>query len=237
MNNGYYNSNEQSQKGQESRVRGYGMGRGNVMGAASPHAHLPNVEKPQQVSVYQQPGVTSSHRMHFAQAPLQQRRQRSAGFWVAIVVALICIVLAIILVSRFFDLGISKRAGESGQLEGKTEAEIQAELDRQVEDGMFNISIASNIQFDTGTSEGELRIENVPNNPYLMQVTITRDDTGQQIYQTDLIEPNHHIQRDTLDVDLDPGIYECTATFAACSPETEELVGQAAAKVTIQVLG
>ena len=165
------------------------------------------------------------------------RRRRGPGFWAAVIFALLCLILAGTLAFMLFSAGPSKRSGESGQLEGKTEAEVQAELDRTVAEGMFNISIASVIQFDTGTSEGEMRIENVPGNPYLMQVSITRDDTKEQIYATDLIEPDHHIQRDALDVDLEPGTYECTATFAACDPETEEQVGQAAAKVVVQVLG
>ena len=52
-----------------------------------------------------------------------------------------------------------------------------------------------------------------------------------------IIEQNHHIQSDVLDADLDPGTYECIARFHALDPDTEEEVGQAAAAMTIKVLG
>lgn len=133
--------------------------------------------------------------------------------------------------------GLLDPTARDGQAPYKTAEEMQAELDRVVEEGMFNISIASVVSFPTGTSEGELRIENVPGNRYLMRVEITRDDTGDTIYTTDFIEPNHHIQRDALDVALPAGDYPSTAVFYAYDPDTEELVGQAAAKVDIKIEG
>ena len=68
-----------------------------------------------------------------------------------------------------------------------------------------------------------------------MRVTLLRNDTGEQLYQTDVIEPDHHIQRDALDAALPQGSYECTALFEALDPESEEQVGQAAAIVTVNV--
>ena len=123
-----------------------------------------------------------------------------------------------------------------GQLEGKSPEELQAELDRVVKEGMFNISIATFVEFADGTSEGELRIENVPRNHYLMKVVVSRDDTGEAVYTSGLIEPNHHIQKAKLDVPLEAGTYPCTAVFYAYDAQTEELVGQAAAKLSIAVL-
>lgn len=167
--------------------------------------------------------------------PVQVKRKRGKGFWIALVIGVICLAAAGVLAFVLLQGGPSARSGTKGQLEGKTEAEIQAELDRIVEEGMFNISIASVVQFADGTSEGELRIENVPGNRYLMKVDITRDDTGETVYTSDMIEPDYHIQRDTLDVDLPAGTYPCTAVFTAYDPETESEVGKAAAQITLQV--
>lgn len=122
-----------------------------------------------------------------------------------------------------------------GQLEGKTPEEIQAELNRVVDEGMFNISIAEVLSFPDGTSEGDVRIENVPNNRYLMDVTVTLDETGEEVYESGILEPNHHITKGTLKVDLDKGTYPAKAVFTALDPETEAVVGQAAAEVTIMV--
>lgn len=177
------------------------------------------------------------------QAPLTsqpvelQKKKRGKGFWISITIAIIALIAAGIL--AWFMLandGGSKRTGTLGQLEGKTDAEIQAELDRVVEEGMFNISIASVVEFPSGTEPGELRIENVPGNKYLMQVTIARQDNGEVIYESGILDPNYHIQSDTLTVDLDAGVYPCVATFTAMDPETEDEIGQAGANITVNVL-
>ena len=131
----------------------------------------------------------------------------------------------------FFDV-----SALTGALPGKSEEEVIAELNRVVDEGMFNISINTTPTFTNGKAEGPLQIENVPGNQYLMQVQITLDDTGELIYQTGLIEPNHHIQSAKLDVELEKGEYLATAVFNAYDPETEEYIGSAGAKLTITVL-
>ena len=122
-----------------------------------------------------------------------------------------------------------------GQYEGKTEEEIQAELDKIVEEGMFNISINSNVLMHSGKDEAELRIENIAANHHLMSVEITRDDNGQVLYTSGLIEPGYYIQAVPLDVVLPKGSYEATALFTAYDPDTEQPVGQAGAKINIEV--
>ena len=240
----YGNPGAQGAYGQAGGRAGYGQpdGRsaygqaGGQAGAQAPAGQMPQGYTPHYGMA--QAGAGQAAYVAPATSRPQQapRRRRGPAFWIGIVVAILCIIAACLLALSMCG-GQSKRAGEAGQLEGKTEAEIQAELDRQVEEGMFNISIASTVQFETSSSEGEFRIENVPGNPYLMQVAISRDDTGDEIYRTDMIEPNHHIQRDTLDAELEPGTYECTATFFACDPQTEDVVGQAAAKMIVIVNG
>ena len=174
------------------------------------------------------------------QQPPQKKKKKPASFWVVIITAIIALIAVVVICLFAFQSceggPLYDDNAASGQLEGKTPEEIQAELDRQVEEGMFNISIASVVEFADGDSEGELRIENVPGNRYDMQVTIADDSTGEVYYQTNLIRPDQHIQKDKLLKDLDPGTYECTAVFTAFDPETNEEVGQAAAKMTISVL-
>ena len=130
------------------------------------------------------------------------------------------------------DLDVNAKLG---QLEGKTEEEIQAELNRVVDEGMFNISINSNPVYKSGTSRGSVKIENVPSNRYLMQVDITLDDTGETVYKTGLIEPNHYIQTAKLDKFLEKGEYSATATFNAYEKESKEYVGTAAAKILLTI--
>ena len=132
----------------------------------------------------------------------------------------------------FFDMN-----AQSGQAPYKTPEEIQAELDRVVEEGMFNISIASVIEFPDGSSPGTAYIENVPGNRYLMQVSIALDDTGEAVYESGALKPDSYIGDITLSRDLDQGDYPATATFSALDPDSREEVGKAAAKVTLSVKG
>lgn len=121
----------------------------------------------------------------------------------------------------------------------KSEAEIQEELNRVVEEGTMAISINVNPVFSDGASEGTLEIENVPSNKYAQVVSITLDDSGKEIYNSGLIQPNYHIQTDKLSEALAAGTYDCTATFTAYDTSDSENpieVGSAAAKITISVL-
>lgn len=128
-------------------------------------------------------------------------------------------------------------ASEPGQLDGKTPEEVQAELNRVVEEGMFQVSMNAEITFADAASKGEVRIENSPANRYDMRMVFIRDDTAQEVYATGLIQPGWHIQEDCLDVALDEGIYPCTAMVYAHDVGTGEQVGAVAVKVTLEVLG
>ena len=168
-----------------------------------------------------------------------QPPKKPLSFYIACVVALLALALGCALGYQSCSNTSEGRDPNAalGQLEGKSPEEIQAELDRIVEEGMLNISIASVVEFADGTAPGELAIENVANNHYLVKVEITRDDTGEVIFNTGFIEPNHHIQHAKLNVDLDAGTYACTAVFSGYDPQTEELVGQAGANITVVVQG
>ena len=118
-----------------------------------------------------------------ASAAPDQPAGKPKSFYVAVIVAILALLAALVLAFALFSHNGAGRDPNAavGQLEGKTPEEIQAELDRIVEEGMFNISIASTVQLEDGASDAELRIENVPNNPYLMKVELARDDTGDTI--------------------------------------------------------
>lgn len=124
-----------------------------------------------------------------------------------------------------------------GQLSNKSPEDIQAELNRIVDEGMFNISIAPVVYFADATSEGDIRIENVPNNPYDMQVRITLADTGEEVFTTGIIEPNHHVQTARLSTPLAPGTYPASAVFTALDRQTGDEVGQASANITLVIEG
>ena len=127
-------------------------------------------------------------------------------------------------------------AAKLGQLEHKSEAEVIEELNRVIEEGMFHIAINSRPVFQDGESAGNLEIENVPNNHYLMRVEIRLEDTGELVYSTKYIEPNMHIQTAVLDVPLEKGVYFANAVFYAYDPDSLVEMGSVGTKVTLYVL-
>ncbi|MBQ7895393.1 MAG: hypothetical protein IJ364_02410 [Oscillospiraceae bacterium] len=136
------------------------------------------------------------------------------------------------------DKGVKGGQRESAALQGSinvmSEEEIQEALNNIVEEGMFRISIASDI-IAVEDGKAQLRIENNLQNRYIMQVSIYLDENGKEIYSTDLIDPGYYIQEAELDEHLDPGEHAATAIFTALYPDTEEIVGTVGANVTIHV--
>ena len=96
---------------------------------------------------------------------------------VLIIVVLLAVVGTLVYIiidqnNKGYDKYVFDTAAMEGRIKMMTEAEIQEELNRVVEEGMFNISIASAIVFESPTSEGQARIENIAANRYHMQVEI-----------------------------------------------------------------
>ena len=124
----------------------------------------------------------------------------------------------------------------AGRIQMMTEEEIEAELNRVIEEGMFNISIASAIVFQAPDYRGQARIENIEANLYNMQVDIYLADTGEKIYSSKLIQPGYSIEYITLNRKLVPGVYEATAIFSAITREELQLFGQAGAQIRLYVM-
>lgn len=197
--------------------------------------NAPNAPYPPQIPQQPQYG-TPQYPPPYGFQPNKKKKKRA---WIIILILLLAaIAVACLLAFYMCDAENNRdRNADFGQLEGKSNEEIQEMLNQQVEEGMFNISIAGVVEFENGTSPGNWEIENIPGNRYLMQVTVTRDDTGETVYESGIIDPNYHIQRAPLLYDLPAGTYPCTAVFSALDPETEEMVGQAGAKVSVVVKG
>lgn len=130
----------------------------------------------------------------------------------------------------FFD-----EEAKEGFLPTLSEEEIQAELDRIVEEGMFNVSIGSVLDFKDANSKAVANIENIPANRYYMSVDITLDDTGETVYSSKGIKPGQYIDEISLSKALAPGEYPATARFTAYQPDTYEVEGHVAVKIYIYV--
>lgn len=125
---------------------------------------------------------------------------------------------------------------EAGILPGLTEEELQAELNRRVEEGNLAISINTQLTFPSGTEMGNVRIENSAKNHYLMVVEMYRKDNNERIYKSGTIEPGYYLAQDKLEKDLLKGKYEVNVHFKAYDTKTEDFVGESVIGTTIEVL-
>ena len=113
--------------------------------------------------------------------------------------------------------------------------EIAERLNQKVAEGMINISMNTAPYFENGKAEGNVMIVNESINNYPQKVQIVRNDTGEQIYESNAIPVGSKIERATLDVTLPAGTYECTAYFHNLDPESGAIIGTAGAIITITV--
>ena len=164
------------------------------------------------------------------------------------VVFLVCAIGAgIFLITRLVNKPLTKeearaQAGivyDSSAVEGGwanlSPEEIAEKLNEKVAEGMINISMNTAPYFEDGTSEGNVMIVNEAINNYPQKVQVVRNDTGEQIYQSNAIPVGSKIERAKLDVALPAGTYECTAYFHNLDPDTGEIIGTAGAIINITI--
>lgn len=127
----------------------------------------------------------------------------------------------------------------AGFLSTHTEEEIQAELNRIIQKGYFNISINPTL---TVQADGmaNFMIENVPANNYWMQVTVYYYDASgaeQELHRSGMIKQGHYIEDAKITGRMPPpGVYNGRAVFAAVLPESDEEIGRSVATMAIRVL-
>ena len=113
--------------------------------------------------------------------------------------------------------------------------EIAENLNEKVAEGMINISMNTAPYFENGKAEGNVMIVNESINNYPQKVQIVRNDTGEQIYESNAIPVGSKIERAKLDVALPAGTYECTAYFHNLDPESGAIIGTTGAIINITI--
>ncbi len=158
-----------------------------------------------------------------------------------LILCILCILL-IVGIAAFFllrdkDNGLALDDNATiGIMPGVDIAQRQAELQEQLDEGMIAFSINTNPVFESGSSEGNLLLENPENNAKLIVVEIYVDDTGELIYKSKAIPAGSYIEKARLDKVLEPGEYAATAYFNAYREEDQSYIGRSGAAITITVL-
>lgn len=128
---------------------------------------------------------------------------------------------------------------DTGAVEGGWETtdpdKIVENLNEKVAEGMINISMNTSPYFADGTASGNLMIVNESINRYPQVVEIRRNDTNELIYKSGAIPVGSKIEKAPLSVDLNAGVYDCTAMFYNVDPNTGAYLGCAGAIVQITV--
>lgn len=190
--------------------------------------------------------VTSSVGNDSGVSTLKRKKQKGK---IAVVLTIVVALLVIALGGAYFFLNDRNDSlatlenevkAKLGQLENKSNEEVQAALNELIAEGTVRVSINMNPVFPTGDGAGTLQLENHPNNHYNLRCVITadtdEDGTEEEIYQSGLMPVNSHIQEDKLAVDLEKGEYPATATFTAYNVDTDAEVGVVVAQIRISVL-
>ncbi len=174
-----------------------------------------------------------------AAVPAEQPAKKSQRKWTILAILLLLLIAAAIAVFIWLTSPDPDRDGlqpdanaKIGSLSGDFD-----DLDKIVDEGMLTFSINVTPSFANGTSPGNLMIENAEINNNRFTCAIYRKDTGEQIYQSGALDPGQYIENAPLSVDLDPGTYPCTAYFSTYKLSDNTPIGQAAAEITVYVLG
>lgn len=158
---------------------------------------------------------------------------------------LLVILILAVAAAAFFFLTSRSDSGEEdevmepnaviGPMPGKSIEQIQAELTQQVKEKEVAFAINSSPIRKSGESKVNLMFENPESNGKMTRVELTRDDTGDLLYKSGLLQPGSYIPEVELDGQLEPGVYACTATIYAYKLDSEEFIGKVAAGVSLSI--
>jgi len=122
-----------------------------------------------------------------------------------------------------------------GHLPKMTKEEIKEQMQREADRSKFSFKINSRPSFENGEAAGTLQIENPNHNIYPFVVKIFLDETGEEIYDSGGILPNHHINTAKLTKILPKGNYNATAYIQVYDPDTNEYAGQSAVALVLTI--
>lgn len=117
---------------------------------------------------------------------------------------------------------------ESGPLPGFEDKE------KTSPDNVLGYRLNEKPYFATGEKEGEVLIENVKGNYYLMQVEYVYGDSV-VVYETGYLKPGEHIKNALLSSNMGEGRHDAVAVIYAIDPETMDIVDVVEHPITISI--
>ena len=122
-----------------------------------------------------------------------------------------------------------------GILPGVDLEQRRKELQELLDNSMIAFSVNTSPIFESGTSEGNLMIENPGNNAKLIIAEMHLKDTDEIIYTSKYIKPGSYVENVKLDKVLSKGVYDAIVYFKAYDLDTKDYIGQTGAEVTLTI--
>lgn len=117
----------------------------------------------------------------------------------------------------------------------RTEDEIHEVLDEAVNNNMMTVCINPRPVFESPEAECDFGIVNSPENANPQMVEIKVDSTGDTLYKSPLIPVGESVDPFAMIDRLNPGTYDCTATFTNVDVQSVEYIGQVEVKLKVVV--
>lgn len=151
------------------------------------------------------------------------------------IIAIAFIILATLAMCAAMYLTQCSGIHRGGDFYDQSAQEIQDAVDREVEDGYFNMCINTKIPVYSADSTAIAGIKNIKENHFDCTVTITLDD-GTQVFKSGGLAPGSELKSITLDKVPDKGEHKATALFEVYEQGDEHTkIGQTASIVTLYV--
>ena len=147
-----------------------------------------------------------------------------------ILLALALLLLVIWGVQRGQTLPPAPPNATVGVLPGRSLEQVEAELQERVAENEISFNVNSEPTFPDGESMGNLRLDCPANNVSALRFLLTRDDTGERLYDSGVLQPGMYVEEDYLQTDdpLKAGRYPCTVAIEVLDPDTGALRGETA---------
>lgn len=154
------------------------------------------------------------------------------------------LLLALVVIVLAVAWGVTQHNKEAALAEGLAQGtidldslgiiDIQEVLNERADESGINVFINSNIVAKTAQDPANVLIQNLESNKLPCKVYITRNDTGEQIYESDEIPAGYKVEAAKLQVELKAGVYPCNAAVHVLAADgSDKIVINVATTVTI----
>lgn len=133
---------------------------------------------------------------------------------------------------QFGDYRTSKLEWKQDLAVGRTVKEVWDIRNQTLAEGMKHTTIEQEIYVRDGCGYAGISVSG--GSPLGCVVTLLRDATGEQLYESGFIEPGHYIKEINLEGRLRKGYYPCTVVWSFYTIE-EEYVGETASASVVVV--